>query len=512
MRNFIVYLVLGTSVSLFFNNCGSPNNKENISDSNRLLSISTYDENDNLVNEHIQYENIQGKAVVQGDIILAISPEVSGVDNLFIEKVGHSKDAFKGQAFHALKSGRQWTNEEIPTMLSPDLSHWQKNAVINSINQINKRLKDNNIKLRYTLIGSSDQVQNYIEVMGADYYASWLGMIGGRQELTMASVISTGNLKHEFMHAAGLAHEHNRFDRDRYIRVYQENITPEKLHNFTRSQILSNDIGSYDYDSIMHYSAYSFSKNSSKTIAPVDINIDVARLGQREKLSEKDLSALKVIYGSGDLPYIEYPLFDNSTTDNTPINITTGQNPLGQEVGEVIHPEPAQNFYAIEKFRQHIGMGFMGKVLVLSENEVCEIKDTNKFKRINELSDFLYQKLLDLGKNQGQIHICSQAIYEATLSPAVSLPPRTTSIHNFVSTLIENNHSADTSNLFLRKRQYIQQGFKGAVLVHTGTEICEVKDPKKFSRILQLSSSDYSNLLTLAKAQNSVNICSEHYP
>ena len=60
----------------------------------------------------------------------------------------------------------------------------------------------------------------------------------------------------------------------------------------------TNDV-SYDYDSIMHYDAYAFSRNDQPTIEPLDDSISLDRLGQRTHLSKLDLDHIKELYCQG---------------------------------------------------------------------------------------------------------------------------------------------------------------------------------------------------------------------
>ena len=52
----------------------------------------------------------------------------------------------------------------------------------------------------------------------------------------------------------------------------------------------------YDYDSIMHYDAYAFSSNDLPTIEPRDSSVALDRLGQRNRLSERDKEHIKILY------------------------------------------------------------------------------------------------------------------------------------------------------------------------------------------------------------------------
>ena len=60
----------------------------------------------------------------------------------------------------------------------------------------------------------------------------------------------------------------------------------------------TNDIP-YDFDSIMHYDAYAFSRNDKPTIEPIDDSISIDRLGQRTQLSQRDLDHIRELYCQG---------------------------------------------------------------------------------------------------------------------------------------------------------------------------------------------------------------------
>lgn len=59
-------------------------------------------------------------------------------------------------------------------------------------------------------------------------------------------------------------------DRDEHVAINWKSITPGMDHNFIKysaSELTGFD-HKYDYDSIMHYSAYAFSEDASPTIVP----------------------------------------------------------------------------------------------------------------------------------------------------------------------------------------------------------------------------------------------------
>lgn len=77
---------------------------------------------------------------------------------------------------------------------------------------------------------------DFVEIINGNGCWSWLGRIGGRQELSMDTngCIWDGIAMHEAIHALGYDHMHNSIDRDGFVQIFWQNIHPDFAFNFDR--------------------------------------------------------------------------------------------------------------------------------------------------------------------------------------------------------------------------------------------------------------------------------------
>ncbi|KHJ79678.1 astacin [Oesophagostomum dentatum] len=121
---------------------------------------------------------------------------------------------------------------------------------------------------------------DYIEIqnqVGEGCYTN-VGRIGGKGILMLESNYRRTCMKpevviHELMHVVGLWHEHQRYDRDRYIKVHYENINKDYWIQFKKVSPFQSTAYKvpYDYKSVMHYSKTAFALNgriSMETLNP----------------------------------------------------------------------------------------------------------------------------------------------------------------------------------------------------------------------------------------------------
>ncbi|OWF49562.1 Zinc metalloproteinase nas-4 [Mizuhopecten yessoensis] len=121
---------------------------------------------------------------------------------------------------------------------------------------------------------------------------------------------------HELTHAVGFFHEQSRYDRDKYVEVRWENIMDGKDRDFVAESrnILNTLNAPYDYGSIMHYGAYTFSKNGNPALKA--LFDDKGTMGQRDGFSAVDIWKINKLYSctGGDAPKPKWMIEDTTST------------------------------------------------------------------------------------------------------------------------------------------------------------------------------------------------------
>ncbi len=114
----------------------------------------------------------------------------------------------------------------------------------------------------------------------------------------MPSFYCNGSLMttcHEIMHILGIAHEHQRPDRDNYLNILEDNIkTSWKPQYEKRSAAFYSVTPEYDYHSIMHYADHTGNTFFGPTMEAT--NPTYATFGQRNFLSSLDVETINTMY------------------------------------------------------------------------------------------------------------------------------------------------------------------------------------------------------------------------
>jgi hypothetical protein len=127
--------------------------------------------------------------------------------------------------------------------------------------------------------------------------SSSVGRQGGSQFINLEPGCTVGGVIHEIGHTAGLYHEHTRQDRDNFVTVNWENILVQadghdERHNFEIPDGNAQDIGDYDFGSIMHYGPFAFSRNGRRTLETIPPG---TAIGQRAGLAAGDIRGVKKV-------------------------------------------------------------------------------------------------------------------------------------------------------------------------------------------------------------------------
>ncbi|NXJ16154.1 ASTL metalloendopeptidase, partial [Odontophorus gujanensis] len=169
--------------------------------------------------------------------------------------------------------------------------------------------------------------RDYLIIRSADGCWSNYGKVGGGQTVSVmkGGCMWKGIIQHELDHALGFLHEHSRSDRDRYVRIMWEYISPADRPDFKKFEN-SNNLGlPYDYSSVMHYGPHTFTNTTGKaTIVPVPDGS--VHIGQRLGLSNLDVAKINRLYNCSRCSTIIDAAFGSLKSANYPRNYSDNTN------------------------------------------------------------------------------------------------------------------------------------------------------------------------------------------
>lgn len=186
----------------------------------------------------------------------------------------------------------RWGQDCIPVIIDSSLIT-RKEEIINAMDIIIDKTNAGLILIDDYKLTGEDKPQFCIRVRAGGGCSSYIGKVAtvnDCQMITLASGCPLYSIIHEFMHAIGIYHEQSHPLRDSYIKINFENIQAGRENNFQiATESLITPESNYDFASVMHYSAFAFSKNGQPTIVPL---ISGVTIGQRTSVSDLDLKTI----------------------------------------------------------------------------------------------------------------------------------------------------------------------------------------------------------------------------
>jgi astacin len=246
-----------------------------------------------------------GMAVFENDILLGRADELPAAS---------AKDVKRGREAVAITNlSYRWPGGIIPYKITSTLTNQAR--VTSAVAHWNTMLAGH---VKFVPQTTEANFVNFVPA-SSNTCSSYVGRLSYEQPIQVGSACSTGNVIHEMGHAVGLWHEQSREDRDGFVKIMWENILSGTEYNFYQNIGNGDDIGPYNFASIMHYAKTAFSKNGQATIQTIPAGISI---GVRTTLSDGDIAAVKLMYPAETIP--------NPVVTTTAVTIAS--NPAGMSV------------------------------------------------------------------------------------------------------------------------------------------------------------------------------------
>ncbi|MGY6215007.1 M12 family metallopeptidase [Methylolobus aquaticus] len=233
----------------------------------------------------LPYRVVGGLALFEGDIVLGPASE--------LETALTPPDAIAPMSIGVAHNGFLWpktgTAYRVPFTIT-----YGNDAIPTAIDQFNATFAG--LIQWVPRAGEADYVDFNLDpndFSGGGYSA--VGRVGGKQTLGGSIEQSVPTLLHEMGHAIGLWHEQSRSDRDAYLTVQTVNLIKREKLNFDTLLDNAENLGLFDYRSVMMYHPYVFTKNGAPTLETIPSGIP---LTNTEGYSVGDIDGVKRLYNA----------------------------------------------------------------------------------------------------------------------------------------------------------------------------------------------------------------------
>ncbi|XP_059204831.1 hatching enzyme 1.2-like [Centropristis striata] len=178
-------------------------------------------------------------------------------------------------------------NVYVPYRISNQYSRRERDTIIRGLRSFAA-----STCIRFTPL---NRQRDFVDIQSRQGCFSFVGRRGGGQVVSLMrqGCVFQGTIQHELLHALGFNHEQTRSDRDQHVRILLQNVQPGTEGNFRRINTIN--LGTpYDYNSVMHYSRFAFSRNRQPTIVPIpDNNVSI---GRAQQMSPTDILRVNRLY------------------------------------------------------------------------------------------------------------------------------------------------------------------------------------------------------------------------
>ncbi|KAM4602587.1 low choriolytic enzyme-like [Polymixia lowei] len=175
----------------------------------------------------------------------------------------------------------------VPYRISREYSQRERNTIREGLQSFS-----NSTCIRFT---PRRRQRDFVDIRSLSGCFSFVGRRGNGQTVSLSrrGCVYKSTIQHELLHALGFNHEQTRSDRDQHVRILLQNVIRGQEHNFDK--IATRNLGTpYDYNSVMQYSRFAFSRNRQPTILPIPDNNVV--IGRATEMSDVDILRVNRLY------------------------------------------------------------------------------------------------------------------------------------------------------------------------------------------------------------------------
>lgn len=230
---------------------------------------------------------VDGKRVVDGDIVVEPEDEAPATGAPMLVPQGYARQA----------KSLYWPNGIVPYTIASSVSATHRSRIVASIKEWQTKTA-----IRWVPRKAEAAYVTFTEPANNNICSADLGHIAGTHRFVYLRDSDTkgtcnlGVMTHEMGHTIGLVHEHQRTDRDQYVKIDASCIPTGLSGAFAFTTTPSNKVGAYDIVSTMHYRSTTLTKPGCGGYSITAKN-GKALLHDWSTLSAGDVATVAELYG-----------------------------------------------------------------------------------------------------------------------------------------------------------------------------------------------------------------------